>query len=240
MGEVADKFLEVFKDWSESHTLDAEEWAEVQMQDNFLQRKLEDMNLEGVVTHLEGFINWKPFAIDLVEAVRRWIEKNGVSLSLEEQLLRDASGMEGDRAEEIRQAVNEEDADFIAEYIRPFLSADLSIIDAITDRDFPEWKEYWVARGIDQTIEIIDDITEELENFSARDINEASLIINRAVNATHQTGSMLDHVGREYPSVSEALLDDLSGGPQSQWVKDIQDAGLELPEGWTDFGLDVD
>jgi hypothetical protein len=101
---------------------------------------------------------------------------------------------------------------------------------------FPSWYGHWKPQGIDQTRSNIERIYNML--IQSNDLNNSLVAIDFAINAVHQTGSMLDYVEtygdtmllRDIDSIKE-LLSELSGYNTKnvkQWNKELREVGVKV------------
>jgi hypothetical protein len=99
---------------------------------------------------------------------------------------------------------------------------------------FPHWVEYWRSVGIAETRKTIANIYRKLQGISSSDVRGAMAIISLALNASHQTGEMMDYIAQEAGgsgSASEvkALLDDLSSGSHVEdWNRQLKEVGVQV------------
>lgn len=99
---------------------------------------------------------------------------------------------------------------------------------------FPHWVNYWMAMGIEQTRENIEDIYKKLQQINPNDIKNALVTVNLAINTSHQTGDMLDYIS-EYSSGSgssremKSFLDEMSSGSKAEeWNKELREIGVNI------------
>lgn len=100
---------------------------------------------------------------------------------------------------------------------------------------FPAWYRYWQARGIKDTRKNIENIYKKLQGLGLGNIGNAIAVISLAINATHQSGDMLDYledyedfvdVGAEN---AKALLDELSSGKNvEKWNQELREIGVQI------------
>ena len=74
---------------------------------------------------------------------------------------------------------------------------------------FPAWFGYWSQEGIEETRERIEKIELSLREIGSKDLQEQIETVNIAINASHQTGSMLDYISNNY-DIDKDYLDYLS------------------------------
>ena len=92
---------------------------------------------------------------------------------------------------------------------------------------FPEWFLYWEAEGIEETRQRIEELFEKLKNIDNVSLKDKILTINFSTNATHQTGSMMDHFETRF-NVSKTDLDILSNQDVSHWNKELKEIGVKI------------
>ena len=63
---------------------------------------------------------------------------------------------------------------------------------------------------------------------SAGTLKEKFVAINRALNAAHQTGQMLDYIETESPDMTKELLDELSNLDVDEWNKELRQMGFRV------------
>ena len=80
---------------------------------------------------------------------------------------------------------------------------------------FPAWFDYWSQEGIEETRERIEKIELSLRELDSMALQEKIESVNIAINASHQTGSMLDYISNNY-DIDKAYLNYLSNIPQSE------------------------
>lgn len=93
-----------------------------------------------------------------------------------------------------------------------------------TNQILPAWENNW---AIENTLENNKEIFHELENIDNYPISERTAILNKAINATHQTGDMMDYYENEY-QINKDMLDDLSNQDVSQWNKEMYMLGFNM------------
>lgn len=121
----------------------------------------------------------------------------------------------------IESALNSADPDSV----EPFL------VELGAELVFPAWYRFWGARGIDTTRNRIETLAEKLQE-PITDTGVGYATVNAALNASHQTGSMLDYVS-EYVEESqgdlERTLDSLTEGAFTAEIDPIlKKAGVVL------------
>ena len=97
---------------------------------------------------------------------------------------------------------------------------------------FPHWYAYWSAQGIDDTRANIEDIYITLQKVNPESAEELSTICNRAINAAHQTGSMLEYLqksaGEESDSLDEVMKYLSSSESHAKWDEQLTAVGVKL------------
>ena len=103
-------------------------------------------------------------------------------------------------------------------------TAEDTILNFYEKKVFPAWYSYWAQEGIDKTRANIEDVYSSLQ--SAHTLDHKFVMINRALNQLHVTGSMLDYIGEIDPEVSKQFLTYLSVIDTSEWDKDLKELGF--------------
>ncbi len=94
---------------------------------------------------------------------------------------------------------------------------------------FPLWFDKWEQEGIVETRENIQNISNQLGN-PPEDLGKRYALVNLALNASHQTGAMLEHI-QEYTGSGSLkyVLDSLSAGEFTKELDPIlREAGVVL------------
>lgn len=89
-----------------------------------------------------------------------------------------------------------------------------------TELVFPAWYRYWGAQGIDTTRNRIETIAKQLQE-PTQDLGKQYATVNAALNASHQTGSMLEHIAEVTEDVSEDLLGVLDSLTEGAFTAEI-------------------
>jgi hypothetical protein len=92
---------------------------------------------------------------------------------------------------------------------------------------FPAWHYKWAQEGIEQTRENIENIYKQLQGMNSLPFEKQNVLINRATNATHQTGSMMDYYEERY-GVDEGQLEDLSNRDTEDWDEELREVGVRI------------
>lgn len=92
---------------------------------------------------------------------------------------------------------------------------------------FPLWYDEWASQGIERTIEDNKEILNNLENIEHQPLKTQFKILNIAINATHQTGDMMDNYENKH-SISKKQLDALSETDVSDWDKELKLIGFNI------------
>jgi len=96
---------------------------------------------------------------------------------------------------------------------------------------FPLWSEYWKSQGISETRDTIYKIKNDLDiALKSKDLSNKFKVINIALNASHQTGSMLDYFEDESPEIDKKLLDDLSNMDVTKLNNELRVQGFKVPK----------
>jgi hypothetical protein len=96
---------------------------------------------------------------------------------------------------------------------------------------FEPWFEHWKAQGIVQTRAMVQKRRDDLNKLSrgVKNVPKAVVRLNLALNAAHQTGSMLDYVEQEHPDVNTSFLNDLTNRAiPPKWKKELKAIGVDL------------
>lgn len=102
---------------------------------------------------------------------------------------------------------------------------------------FPIWYDFWSNKGIDDTRENIEKIYSNLQRISEKDLGNFVVWINYAINASHQTGSMLDYVITYMSSIGSqdanvdiyGLLESLTNGKDiPKWNEQLKEIGVKI------------
>lgn len=244
---VANQLLPVFEEWLSKHAItDPEEWAERVVEDEYVQRSIDDGNFELLITGLEdwaggerpatlnfykGFINWSRGNNSAKEFVNQFLNEE-ISVAETEEEQQRLADLRGDVEQIVNHLIQplfpdgEQFLNFVADNL-PFEFNDFLKF-VMENQGFVQWYSYWSARGIDETRENVEQAKRLLEESKTVPIGEAFAKINQAINTSHQTGDMLEYIQKDNPGVTTQLLDDLSSGPEKDWVEDLQEAGLEI------------
>jgi hypothetical protein len=93
---------------------------------------------------------------------------------------------------------------------------------------FPYWYKYWKSQGIDRTRDTLEKLYKDLQKFDRiGGVSEKFILVNRAINAVHQTGSILDYYEQRY-NVSEHDLKDLSNRDTREWDEELEEIGVDI------------
>lgn len=138
-----------------------------------------------------------------------------------------------------RKSINDltlEDID-IEEYLYEFILQEfISMATDIGEEDlmiemnmvvFKYWYAYWKKEGIDKARKNVEDLYKQLKGFKRLDVQKRFMIINLAINAVHQTGSMLDYYTDRF-YISERDLKDLSNRDTKDWDKELNEIGVAM------------
>ena len=93
---------------------------------------------------------------------------------------------------------------------------------------FPLWYAKWYEQGIKETRASIARIWEQLNYTGADNVSELSTAISLALNASHQTGSMLDYVESWTGSENlKTILDTIHTQGTGEWDKELAKIGFK-------------
>jgi len=95
---------------------------------------------------------------------------------------------------------------------------------------FPEWYKHWSKQGIDKTRETVQNIYNDLKNVDPNNIEDTIIKIDRAINASHQTGSMLEYLDEHTASYDlEATLNELRDRLDvDEWNNELRAIGVQI------------
>jgi len=98
---------------------------------------------------------------------------------------------------------------------------------------FPAWYGHWEVMGIKETRKNIENITRKLQGISTGNVKNAIAVISLALNATHQSGDMLDYVENDLMDMNseetKTLLTELSsGGDVEKWNQELREIGVQI------------
>jgi hypothetical protein len=130
-------------------------------------------------------------------------------------------------------AINYDEENFI-DILSQNVNIDTFIEEIYSQQVFPLWFSYWQGQGIEETRENIQNIYNLLISNSPN-IGDNLAIINSAINATHQTGNMIDYL-EQYGNIELKtstdniikLLDNLSNENSyiPKWNKELREIGV--------------
>jgi uncharacterized protein Usg len=86
---------------------------------------------------------------------------------------------------------------------------------------FDVWFSHWRGESIEATRKIIENIYDDLNTIKSKPINKIFQTINEAIQASHQTGPMMDYISQKY-DVGVKFLDHLSNMDTKPWDKDLK------------------
>lgn len=106
------------------------------------------------------------------------------------------------------------------------------LVELLKNLVFPGWFDYWGAQGIEETRENLENIYKELKAINPEDVGNGAAIISIALNASHQNGSMLDHIENDTGESSTEIkhtLDEMSRGVYvEKWNKQLREIGVQI------------
>ena len=92
---------------------------------------------------------------------------------------------------------------------------------------FPKWYGFWKREGIEETRENIEKIYELLKN--ANTVEEITAAISMALNASHQTGSMLSYLEENSKSYDlESILFEIQNRNTNDWDNELREIGVQI------------
>ncbi len=100
------------------------------------------------------------------------------------------------------------------------------LIDFLEKEIFPLWFDRWEAEGIVDTRENIEELYSKLQEAQSTPLKQKMVIISEALNAAHQTGSMLDYISNKHDNIDKKFLDSLSNKDVSQWDEELKEMGV--------------
>lgn len=100
------------------------------------------------------------------------------------------------------------------------------LLNFYSEKLFEGWYRLWASQGLDETIENVQEMYNELKNISGKPLSKKFSIFNKALNTSHQTGSMMEYVESTY-GVSHEILDTLSKlDTTSTWDSNLKMLGV--------------
>jgi len=125
-----------------------------------------------------------------------------------------------------------EDIESFAAYVD--INSDLSIPALLQEMYayfvFPLWYKRWEKEGIEQTRANIQKIYDDLRNSDPNNIEDTVIKIDRAINTSHQTGSMLEYL-EEFTSSENlsSVLDEISSKTNVDgWNEELKEVGVQI------------
>lgn len=106
-----------------------------------------------------------------------------------------------------------------------FIIDDEVAIEIYRNLILPMWYDSWKAKGLEETIERNQKILNQLESILNYDLKKQFLIINIALNATHQTGDMMEYYEDAY-RINKDDLNQLSNMNTEKWEKELKQLGF--------------
>jgi hypothetical protein len=117
---------------------------------------------------------------------------------------------------------------YVGEYADGFLSREITseaLIPIYEKVVFPVWFKHWKKEGIVQTRKIVNETYKDLKKSKTEsDLSKKIMYINIALNASHQTGYMMDYVENKWGVSKQDLdrLSDVSDSDLQDWNKEIK------------------
>ena len=256
INSIIDSLSYVFADWIKQHALlDAHQWAAGRV-DQELIEAYSGKNAMQIAEHeykiynggKNNFndeflvINFKYFE-DIIQKERNYLIEKEYEDFNEAELHEDAEEMirikENIERLESMQTSNEDIfkefvyefgiGENIADYTYENQNLEYMLINFYENVLFPLWFEYWEDQGIVETRKDIEREYARLQSARNEPLSKALMSINLALQSSHQTGPMLDHINNMYYKVNKDFLDDLSNKDEDviqQWDADLSDKGV--------------
>lgn len=238
---MAEAFSAVFKKWLSSHALtNPHEWAEsryneyeemgqaqyeifdiaVQEYDRYV-RKGQQVNIDGFSPKIVKIINSLPAAKEYLEAIS---EESAAEQDKE-------YGGPIDNLWDIFENIDS----FLESLSKwNFRLGEEFVIQFMEFVVFPLWYKKWKAAGIDETRRRNQEIYDNLQNIESlphrpgeSQLMEQSALINIAINATHQGGSMLEYFEEMYGIGSDAF-DQFEENVPDKWKQELEEIGVDM------------
>ena len=98
---------------------------------------------------------------------------------------------------------------------------------------FPLWKAHWIALGIDETRNNVQEIYDSLNSINYSNLGNTSAIINIALNAAHQNGSMIEYIEEITGEDGlKSVLDGLTRGDYAHdWNEELKkELNIKMPK----------
>jgi len=172
---------------------------------------------------------------ELTNGIERFNEDNGTAFSSENDA---EEWIESQNAETLNISLSDSISD-TSELIQ--IAENLGIErdiakDLYSGGAFEVWYDHWGPRGIDETRETVEKVYQLLLN--AKTIDQKISSVNAALNCSHQTGSMLDHL-QNYGNLNEEIdssdmkkhLQSLTDGVNNEdWENHMRQTGVKVPQ----------
>jgi len=152
-----------------------------------------------------------------------------------QQVIDDLENMDLDNEEDFNRFINEYypideymDEGSLSDQISNHPKLYSMLVNFLADKVFPLWFAKWEDQGIEQTRESIEEIYNELEQAKNSSFRKVLSVINKALNAAHQTGPMMDYISDRY-EISSDLLNNLSNLGKNEidaWNRDLTEIGV--------------
>jgi len=248
--QVNEDLQDVFGEWLRFHAItEPREWAEARVE---MDEEIGEISIENPLAEYNRYAG-KVSSEEFMSMFMQKLKSGEVEASSLNQWLGYVADDEiSSKEEEIESLDPEEDAEEIAnlrqnisdledgDYTNLYDLVSESLPHAVengyVDNDifvdiyehmvFPVWYGNWSAQGIDETRETIETIYKELRN--AQTLPQKFVAINRALNAAHQTGQMLDYIESRSPEVTKELLNELSDTDVTEWNSELRMMGFKV------------
>ena len=119
----------------------------------------------------------------------------------------------------------------LIQYITYYDESYIELLKEVYEKEvFPLWLQYWRSQGVEETREKLQNIYDRLKQTDPNDIGKLIANINIAINAAHQTGSMIDHIESYFGEFELSQeLDNLTNGEYiEQWNKELKEIGVTI------------
>ena len=100
------------------------------------------------------------------------------------------------------------------------------LVNFYRDCVFPLWYDKWGSEGIDDTRDRIMEIQSTLPEITSGAFEQQFMNLNIALQASHQTGGMIDYINQEYDDVDKEYLDYLSNQDTEEWDTELRMMGV--------------
>jgi hypothetical protein len=230
---MAKAFSEVFKEWLSKHALaNPREWAEkrveqaLEIDDDYSQALgsgLDEYDRYANKSHDNPFVKLSSTAIKIINnlpTTQEYLQAINEEIADDQEEERGSSDDYRDLFEDIEQF-------FGSMYKWNVALAHEFLIQFNEKVVFPVWFKHWKAHGIVETRERNEQIYNELQKIETYPLSEQLAIINYAVTATHQGGSMLQYFEMMY-GVDENFFDQFEENAPDEWEEELKQIGVDM------------